>query len=78
MTAYRLDVAELHAQLDAQRQARRLWWSDVCHAAGVPPAVLHRIADGYPPDAHALVSLLLWLGPDTELASLIKTSGETP
>jgi hypothetical protein len=72
VSAYRLDVAELHRRLDAQRQARGLSWRAVGRDAGVGPNVLHRIARGHAPDAHALVSLLVWLDLDTDIVHLVE------
>jgi hypothetical protein len=72
VTAYRLDIAELHRRLDAQRQARGLSWRAVARDAGVGPNVLHRSGRGHAPDAHALVSLLVWLDLDTDIVHLIE------
>lgn len=76
MTGHRLDVAELHRLLNLQRTARGLSWRDVAAATGICSSTLTRISHGNRPDADALVSLLVWLDMDTDLAYLIKPREE--
>ncbi|MFJ6566580.1 helix-turn-helix domain-containing protein [Streptomyces sp. NPDC091292] len=72
MTAYLLDVPELHRRLDQRRQDRGLTWRQLAAITGLSSSTLSRIGDGHRPDADALVSLLVWLDLDTDLAIMIK------
>jgi transcriptional regulator with XRE-family HTH domain len=72
MTAYRLDVPELYRRLDVQRAARGLSWRAVGREVGLSPMLFSRLSQGHDPDAHALVSLLVWLDLDTDIAYLVK------
>jgi hypothetical protein len=74
-TAYRLDVAALYRRLDAQRAAKGLLWKQVAEIVGISAPTFSRIAAGSAPDAHALVSLLVWLDLDTDIAYLVKPRG---
>lgn len=75
MSAYLLDVPELYRRLDAQRQQRGLAWKDIAAEVGVSPSTFTRMSLGNRPDADALVTLLVWLDLDNELAILIKPNG---
>ena len=75
MSAYLLDVPELYRRLDVQRQQRGLTWRQLADQVGVSPSSFSRMADGNRPDADALVTLLVWLDLDNELAILIKPNG---
>lgn len=77
MSGHRLDVPELHQLLDTQRRARGLSWRDVATACGLSSSTLSRIAQGHAPDAHALVSLLVWLNLDTDLARIVQPREDT-
>lgn len=72
MSAYRLDVPELCRRLDVRRRERGLLWRDVAEAVGISPSTLTRLGHGKRPDADALVSLLVWLDLDTDIALIIK------
>lgn len=72
MSAYLLDVPELYRRLDARRVAKGLRWKDVAEIVGISAPTFSRIASGSAPDAHALVSLLVWLDLDTDIAYLVK------
>lgn len=72
MSAYLLDVPELHRRLDARRRERGLTWRAVGRETGISQAFFSRIADGKRPDADALVTLLVWLDMDTDIAYMIK------
>lgn len=61
MVVAQLDVAELRAALDRERQARGLTWSDVAREAGVSPSTLTRLARGGRPDVDGFASLVWWL-----------------
>lgn len=73
---YCLDVPELHRRLDERRRARGMPWRDVAAACGVSPSTVSRIGQGQRPDADALVSLLVWLDLDTDIAIMIKPRGQ--
>ena len=77
MSIYQLDVPELHRRLDQRRRERGLDWKQVAAATGVSASTLSRLADGKRPDADALVTLLVWLDLDTDVALIIKPK-ETP
>lgn len=72
MSAYLLDVPELHRRLDARRRERGLTWRQIASVTGLSSSTFSRIADGNRPDADALVTLLVWLDMDTDVAYLIK------
>lgn len=72
MTAYRLDVSELYRRLDVQRAAKGMSWRDLATATGTTSSMFSRMAAGHAPDVHGLVSLLVWLDLDTDIAYLIR------
>jgi transcriptional regulator with XRE-family HTH domain len=77
VTGHRLDVPELHRLLNAQRQERGLTWRGVGRETGLLPSTIARICAGHPPSADALVSLIVWLDLDTDIARLVQPR-ETP
>jgi transcriptional regulator with XRE-family HTH domain len=77
VSAYELDVPELRRRLDARRRERGLSWRDLAETVDVSPSTFSRLADGRRPDADALVSLLVWLDLDTDIAYLIRPRGST-
>jgi transcriptional regulator with XRE-family HTH domain len=72
MSTYQLDVPELRRRLDQKRRERGLDWKQVAAATGVSASTFSRLADGKRPDADALVTLLVWLDLDTDIALLIQ------
>lgn len=72
MSAYLLDVPELYRRLDVRRRERGLTWRDLARLVDVSASTFSRLADGNRPDADALVSLLVWLDLDTDIAYVIK------
>lgn len=76
MSAYRLDVLELYRLLDVRRRTFGLSWRRVAAEVGMSPSAFTRMAGGLPPHADHLVSLLVWLGMDAEIAHLIKLGGD--
>jgi transcriptional regulator with XRE-family HTH domain len=72
VSAYLLDVPELYRRLDVRRRERGLTWRQIAEQLDVSPSTFSRIADGNRPDADALVSLLVWLDLDTDIAIMIK------
>lgn len=69
---YCLDVPELYRRLNNQRRQHGKTWRDIANACGISPSTLTRLRDGHRPDADGLVSLLVWLNLDTDIAILIK------
>jgi transcriptional regulator with XRE-family HTH domain len=72
MSTYQLDVPELRRRLDQKRRERGLDWKQVAAATGVSASTFSRLADDKRPDADALVTLLVWLDLDTDIALLIQ------
>ncbi|MFJ7297589.1 helix-turn-helix domain-containing protein [Streptomyces collinus] len=72
MSAYQLDVPELRRRLDARRQERGLTWRQLAEQVDISPSMFSRLADDKRPDADALVTLLVWLDLDTDIAIMIK------
>lgn len=71
MSAYRLDVAALFKVLDEARVAHGLSWRRLAAVVGTTPSAFTRMRHGNAPDAHLLVSLMLWLewAPELQLVS---------
>lgn len=76
MSAYRLDVPELYRLLDVRRRSEGLSWRRVAVAVGLSSSTFSRLRAGHAPDADALVSLLVWLDRDSDIAYLIKPGGD--
>jgi transcriptional regulator with XRE-family HTH domain len=72
VSAYLLDVPELHRRIDARRRQQGLSWRQLAARLDLSPSTFSRIADGNRPDADALVSLLVWLDLDDGIAIMIK------
>ncbi|MYY79721.1 MULTISPECIES: helix-turn-helix transcriptional regulator [unclassified Streptomyces] len=72
MSTYALDVPELHRRLNRRRLEHGQTWRQLADAVGISASTLSRLADRKRPDADALVSLLVWLDLDTDIALLIK------
>ncbi|MGW2384364.1 helix-turn-helix domain-containing protein [Streptomyces sp. NPDC001658] len=72
MSTYQLDVPELHRRLDQRRRERGLDWKQLAVATGVSASTFTRLGTGCRPDADALVTLLVWLDLDTDIAIMIK------
>jgi transcriptional regulator with XRE-family HTH domain len=72
VSTHRLDVPELHRRLDQRRREQGLSWRQLAARLDLSASTLSRLADGNRPDADALVSLLLWLDLDTDIAIMIK------
>jgi predicted transcriptional regulator len=77
MSTYELDVPELYQHLNSRRLERGLMWKDLASHTGIPPSTFSRMAEGKRPDADGLVSILVWLNLDTNLAHFIKPK-DTP
>jgi hypothetical protein len=69
-----LEAGVLFRVLDEERAARGLNWVSVGRELGLSPNVFSRMRRGGVPDAHALGSLLMWLGWAPELALLVRKS----
>ncbi|TXJ78596.1 XRE family transcriptional regulator [Streptomyces lavendulae] len=65
-------MPELYQRLDTQRQKQGLTWRQLAAITDLSSSTFSRIADGNRPDADALVTLLVWLDLDTDLAIMIK------
>ena len=61
-----LNVDNLYAALDAQRDSAGLNWSQVAEQAGVSPSTLSRLSQGKRPDVDSLAALCTWAGLDTD------------
>jgi transcriptional regulator with XRE-family HTH domain len=72
VSAYQLDVPEFRRRLDFRRQERGLTWRQLAEQVDVSPSTFSRLADGKRPDADALITLLVWLDLDTDIAIMIK------
>ena len=72
MSTYLLDVPELLSRINDRRTERALSWREVARECGISASTLSRLGEGKRPDADALVSLLVWLDLDTDIAYLIK------
>jgi transcriptional regulator with XRE-family HTH domain len=77
VSIYQLDVPELRRRLDIRRREQGLTWRQLADRVDVSPSTFSRLADGKRPDADALVTLLVWLDLDTDIAIMIKPK-ETP
>lgn len=77
MSIYQLDVPELRHRLDTRRQQQGLTWRQLADRLGISPSTFSRLADDKRPDADALVTLLVWLDLDTDIAIIVKPK-ETP
>lgn len=77
MATHKLDVPELHRRLDAQRQNLGLSWRGVARQVGLSISTFVRIGNGHSMEADALVSLLVWLDMDTDIAMLLEP-GDAP
>lgn len=64
--AGRIDIAALHAALDAARAARGLTWRQTARTVGVSPSTLSRIGQGHRPDLDGFAALVQWLGVPAE------------
>lgn len=72
MATHKLDVPELHRRLDAQRQNLGLSWRGVGRQVGLPVSTFTRISKGRSIEADALITLLVWLDLDSEIAILVE------
>lgn len=72
MSAYQLDVPELRRRLNVRRQERGLTWRQLAEQVDLSPSTFSRLADDKRPDADALITLLVWLDLDTDIAIMIK------
>jgi transcriptional regulator with XRE-family HTH domain len=67
MPRSRIDVAALHAALDAARGNRGdLSWRQLAAEVGVSPSTMTRLANGNRPDVDAFAALVRWLGMSAE------------
>lgn len=69
-----VDVASLHAALDAARTTKQLSWRQLAGELDISPSTLSRLANGYTPDTAAFTSMVTWLNISAE--SFIKAGDE--
>ncbi|MDR3080965.1 MAG: hypothetical protein LBV60_08555 [Streptomyces sp.] len=72
MSGYELDALELYRRLDACRHERGISWRAIGRETRLSPCVFTRLGQGRAPDAHALLTLLVWLDLDADIAFAIK------
>lgn len=72
MSAYVLDAPELYRRLDVKRQERGISWRAVGRETGISPMIFTRLKQDHSPDAHTLLTLLVWLDLDDGLNYVIK------
>jgi len=61
MAQTRINVPALYAALDGARISKKLSWRQLAGEVGCSPSTMTRLANGYRPDADALMSLTQWL-----------------
>lgn len=66
MAKARIDIAALHAALDAQRKALGMTWRQVAAGAGVSPSTFSRVRQGKRPDVDSFAAMISWLGVPSE------------
>lgn len=72
MSAYLLDVPELYRRMDVKRREQGLDWKRLAGRLDVSASTFSRMAAGNRPDADALVTILVWLDLDTDIAIIVK------
>ncbi len=73
MASTSIDVASLHAALDAARTSKELSWRQLAGLLDLSPSTLSRLANGYTPDTTAFTSMVTWLNIPAE--QFIKAEG---
>lgn len=73
MASTSIDVASLHAALDAARTSKELSWRQLAGQLDLSPSTLSRLANGFTPDATAFTSMVTWLNIPAE--KFIKAEG---
>lgn len=71
MSLCQLDTAALYRYLNARRRREGLSWRQVAAQTGCPPSLFTKLSQGGTPNAHALVTLLFWLGLSRDLGPLL-------
>lgn len=61
-----VDVAALHAALDAARTSRGLSWRELARELGLSPSTLSRLSNLKSPDVHAFMAMTQWLNVPAE------------
>ncbi|MFL0172329.1 helix-turn-helix domain-containing protein [Mycobacterium sp. SMC-21] len=61
MASTSVDVASLHAALDAARNSKQLSWRQLAGVLDLSPSTLSRLANGHTPDTAAFASMVTWL-----------------
>lgn len=73
MASTTVDVASLHAALDAARAAKGISWRQLAGVLDLSPSTLSRLANGLTPETAAFASMVTWLNIPAE--SFIKPVG---
>lgn len=74
MASTTVDVASLHAALDAARSTKHLSWRQLAGELRISPSTLSRMANGHTPDTAAFTSMVTWLNISAE--EFIRSTGE--
>jgi hypothetical protein len=76
VSTYRVNCAELVRLLEDERCERGVSWNRLAEETGLARSTFTRLKAGGAPDAHALLSLLEWLGRDGPVRDLMVPAGE--
>lgn len=67
MARMTVDVARLHAALDAARESKGMSWRQLAKELGVSPSTMSRLAnEDAKPDVNAFAAMVTWLGVPAE------------
>ncbi|WP_086667122.1 helix-turn-helix domain-containing protein [Lentzea kentuckyensis] len=67
MARMTVDVARLHAALDAARESKDMSWRQLAKELGVSPSTMSRLAnEDAKPDVNAFAAMVTWLGVPAE------------
>lgn len=61
MASTSVDVASLHAALDAARTGKGMSWRQLAGELGLSPSTFSRLSNGHTPDTNAFASIVTWL-----------------
>ena len=77
MAEAHVDVAALHAALDAARVSRGLSWRELARELGLSPSTLSRLTNLKSPDVHAFMAMIQWLNVPAETFRIRSASSAT-
>jgi transcriptional regulator with XRE-family HTH domain len=72
VSTYLLDVPELYRRLDRRRTERGLSWRQVAAQLDISASTISRMTSGKRPDADALITFIVWLDLDTDIALMVQ------